>query len=306
MVNKNIINLTLWADNTKLFHNIKIYLCDKNKGELHYIIDGLGEKFYKHSCSYKSRNYMLFLNHMNSISKFQKRIKTQFKKQTQKKFKIYYKEGRPLNMFPEKIYLVSVVLYNSLQQIHIFSNRDDATDFAFNEARDAINSDLSYSEDGNYILLYKKNKITIATHHISSNELGSEIDRNKGICLVNSYKIIYNKPHIIDLNDSGVITAEDSNGDTSSCDDGNCENVSCENGSCENDSCENGNCDDCSCNSDSKLNGNIYMDIDEIYINKDCNELLEIFSTKEINDSDTNDIDDMVMIKIIVTKYKYK
>ena len=161
------------GDNTKLFHNIKIYLCDKNKGELHYIIDGLGEKFYKHSCSYKSRNYMLFLNHMNSISKFQKRIKTQFKKQTQKKFKIYYKEGRPLNMFPEKIYLVSVILYDSLPKIYMFSNRDDATDFAFNEARDAINSDLSYFGMG--IIYYCIKKIKLQLQHIIYQVMNLEV-----------------------------------------------------------------------------------------------------------------------------------
>ena len=97
--NTDYIDLTLWVGNTALFHNIKTYLCDENNGELYYVTDQNGKMFYNHSCSYKSRGYMAFLNHIDNLSKFQKILKLYYKKKREK-----------FNMSQKQIY---IVFYNS-------------------------------------------------------------------------------------------------------------------------------------------------------------------------------------------------
>ena len=196
--NENIyIDLTLWADYTSLFHNIRTYLCNENDGKLYYMTDKNGKMFYNHSCSYKSRGYMSFLNHIDNLSKFQKI------------FKLYYKKKRDkINMFQKQIYIVSVIASGNLPKIRMFFEKARAVDFAFNEAKDALGNKITYSEDGNYILNLKKNTLTITTHHTP--DITTESMDGDSILLDCSSKIKYNKRKSIDLNDSGILTEEES------------------------------------------------------------------------------------------------
>ena len=95
-MNSNKYRSKFMENNTTLFHNIRSYLCDENNGELHYFTDIDGQMLYKHSCSYKSRGYVSFLNHIDNISKFQNFLKLYYKKKREK-----------LNMF-KNIYIISV------------------------------------------------------------------------------------------------------------------------------------------------------------------------------------------------------
>ena len=266
MKNSKYVNLTLWANNTSLFHNIRTYLCDENYGKFYYKIDNEGETYYTHSCSYKSRGYMSFLNHIDNLIKFQK------------KFKVYYKQRCLLgNMLPDKLYVVSVIAKDSLPKMYMFNSKDDATDFAFNEAREYIKSDISYSEEGNYILTYKKNKITIAMHHVLSDKLSGI---NKA-CLDNSSKIVYNKPHIIDLNDSGILTAEESENEEDSDSDSDSDLE-----------LDTDRIKAIGINEESNEQiGNIYMEINSEYIDKSVDDLFNIFSFEKQDNDNDNDND---------------
>ena len=74
----SIIDLTLWVNNSKLFKNIRQYLCDENCGTLIYkVIEKQKTSIvtYNHSCAYKSRNYIKFIDSVDKLSVFQKNLK---------------------------------------------------------------------------------------------------------------------------------------------------------------------------------------------------------------------------------------
>ena len=254
--NPDYINLTLWIDNTTLFHNIKTYLCHVNSDMLHYIIDGKRHTIYKNLCAYKSRGYMTFLNHIDNLSKFQKI------------FKLYYKDKRDkINMFQKQIYIVSVIDEGHLPKIRMFFKKSHAVEFAFNEAKDALGNKITYSEDGNYILNLKKSTLTITTHHTTDIITGATA--GDSILLECSSKIKYNKHRSIDLNDSGILTEEESaeiqSAEIQSDNDENDENDE----NYENDE-----------NNDENRQHNVFMDLVNEYSEKSNNVLFNIFSYK--------------------------
>ena len=251
------VDLSLWCNNKSLFKNIKKYLCHINSDVLHYTVNGSSIYIKMMSCAYKTRCYLSFLNHVNNLSKFQK------------KFKWYYKRLSSYNLMSSKyIYIISVVLNSSIPKLRIFSKKEYATDFAFKEATQFINSELPYSDDGNYILTHKKNKIMISTHYTLRNNIYKE--HSESIYMDTSPKIIYDdisKPFSIDLKDSDSIDYIDN--------------------PVEED--EYSNTPPIESPYDPSSN-NIRMELDDEYINTNIDELFNIISITN-NKNDTNSVD---------------
>ena len=266
MDKSHYVDLSLWLNNTSLFKNIRTYLCHINSDVLHYTINRSEKTIYMKSCAYKTRSYLSFLNHINNLCKFQK------------KFKLYYKRRTSYNLMSSKyIYIVSVLLNNSLPKLHIFSNKICASDFAFNEATQFSNRELPYSDDGNYILTQQQNKITISTHYTLRSNIYS--DACKSIYMTTSPKIIYEDISFsIDLNDSGILDSDEQNPKESVLKLGLYSDKRTIEPSYE--------------PSYEQSSENIHMELDEEYINTNIDELFNIFSiTNDKNDkNDKNEI----------------
>ena len=264
MNNSYYVDLSLWFNNTPLFQNIRTYLCHINSNVLHYIINSSRKTIHMKSCAYKTRGYLSFLNHVNNLCKFQK------------KFRLYYKRHASYNLMSSKyIYIVSLLLDNSLPKIYIFSNKKCAINFAFKEATQFINTKLPYSDDGNYILTHKKNKIIISTHYTLRDNIYKE--DSESIYMTTSPKIIYDNipiPFSIDLKDSGSIDFIDNPVE----EDEYASNIE-----------EHSNTSPIESSYDPSSN-NIRMELDDEYVNTNIDELFNIISITN-NKNDTNPVD---------------